>query len=382
MSSGEPLLWVWEVPGGSRYAGLRADKALFEALEAGEGQWNAPGAAESQVPLPDTEDTEDAEDLDSPEASAPAGALPTEVSRSQVQKWIDEGRVLINDRPAKSPSVKLQAGDRIRIEVPPPRALELIPEDRPLDILFQDEHLVVVNKPPGLTVHPSATQYTGTLVHALLHHIRDLSGIGGVLRPGIVHRIDKDTSGALVITKTDLAHQRLVETFSKHAIERRYWALVYGSPTSASPDRETKIESLIGRSPSDRKKMSMTVKEGKRAVTYYRRIEEYAQPKHKPFASLIEARLETGRTHQVRVHLTGSGHSLLGDPVYGTASENQPKWQALPREVQDAMRALPGQALHARVLGFKHPITGQELRFEAEPPESFRLLLETLKRYR
>jgi 23S rRNA pseudouridine1911/1915/1917 synthase len=253
-----------------------------------------------------------------------------------------------------------------------------VPEDRPLDILYQDEHLVVVNKPPGLTVHPSETQAEGTLVHILLHHVRDLSGIGGETRPGIVHRIDKNTSGALVITKTDVAHRGLADTFSRHEIERAYWALCFGSPAEPSG----RIESLIGRNPNDRKKMSMEVKEGRRAVTHWRRIEEYGRSGAKPFASLVEARLETGRTHQVRVHLTGLGHSLLGDPTYGTPSERAPKWLAVPFEIRTLVLRLPGQALHARVLGFAHPVTGEKLRFEAPVPPQFAAVQEALAKYR
>lgn len=349
MSSNE--FWSWVVP--EERAGDRADRAILSALEEGLGTWSGAAGAE--------EDDDDERVF----------------SRSQVQKWIDDGLVLLNGKSPRA-SVKLAPGDRIEARPPAPRSMTLTPEDRPLDILHEDEHLVVVNKPPGLTVHPSITQLEGTLVHALLFHIKDLSGIGGVLRPGIVHRIDKDTSGALVVTKTDAAHQKLVETFSKHAIERRYWAICYGSPRN---ERE-KIESLIGRSPTDRKRMSMQVKEGRKAVTHLTRLESYGEPSKSAFASLVEARLETGRTHQVRVHLAGLGHSLLGDPVYGTPTERHPKWLALPADIREAVRALPGQALHARVLGFEHPITGKALRFEAAPPPALQKLLDALARYR
>ena len=229
----------------------------------------------------------------------------------------------------------------------------------------------MVNKPPGLTVHPSSTQKEGTLVHALLHHIKDLSGIGGVLRPGIVHRLDKDTSGALVISKSDRAHVALVEKFSKHDMERVYWALCYGSFKQPS----LKIETLIGRNPKDRKRMSSDVKTGRKAITHLKRLENFGS-----YACWVQAQLETGRTHQVRVHLTGAGHSVLGDPVYGTPNSKSAKWLALPSEVREAVAQLPGQALHARVLGFEHPITKKRLRFEAEPPAEFRGVLEALKR--
>jgi len=338
--------WTWITDEGA--TGLRADKALLEALSTGQGTWSGE---------------------------------PRSCSRSQLQSLIEQGCVLAGDRAIKA-NTKLKAGDPIEIQFPAPKSLELVPEDRPLDILFQDEHLLVVNKPPGLTVHPSATQTEGTLVHALLHHIGDLSGIGGVLRPGIVHRIDKDTSGALVITKTDAAHQKLAEVFARHAIDRAYWALCYGSPDVPTQGKPVKIESLIGRHLTDRKKMSTNVKDGRKAITYYRKLEEYAQSRAKPFASWIEATLETGRTHQVRVHLAGLGHSILGDPVYGTPSERHTKWLAMPQDVREAVEQLPGQALHARLLGFEHPITGQKLRFEAEPPAEFAALLKALQQYR
>jgi len=208
-------------------------------------------------------------------------------------------------------------------------------------------------------------------VHALLFHIKDLSGIGGTLRPGIVHRLDKDTSGALVVTKSDVAHQALVETFSKHDIERVYWALCYGVPREPSG----RIESTIGRHPVNRQKMAMNVQGGRRAITHYKVLERFA----KDSASLIEARLETGRTHQVRLHLTSLGCSLLGDPVYGAPSTRQPKWRALPALARPLIEHLPGQALHARVLAFTHPVTGKLMRFEAEPPEAFKRVLAALR---
>lgn len=340
--------WTWAIPA-EHPTDERADRLILQAMQNSLGN-----------PEPD-----------------PAAELP-ECTRSQLQKWMDEGMVTADGQVLRASS-KLKPGQRVHIDFPPPKPSELVPENRPIEILYEDEHILVVNKPPGLTVHPSPTQMAGTLVHALLFHVHDLSGIGGVLRPGIVHRIDKDTSGALVVTKTDAAHHKLMEVFSKHQIERRYWALVYSAPKESG---EFRIESLIGRSPSDRIKMSMNVKTGRKAITHVRKIEEYATQKAKPFASWVEARLETGRTHQVRVHLTGTGHSLLGDPVYGIPSERHPKWLALPPEIRELVSQLPGQALHARVLGFDHPITGKPLRFEAEPPPTFRLLLEALQRYR
>jgi 23S rRNA pseudouridine1911/1915/1917 synthase len=345
------LIWIWLVD--ANYD--RADTAILSAI------------AQSSGSLESKADTE------------VAGEIPA-LTRSQLQRLMEEGRVTQGTAPLKANS-KLRGGMKVRIEFPPPRPTELVPENQPLDILFQDEHLVVVNKPPGLTVHPSSTQMEGTLVHVLLHHIQDLSGIGGVLRPGIVHRIDKNTSGALVITKNDLAHTRLAEIFAQHDIERAYWALCYGSPDSANSSAPIKIESLIGRSPNDRKKMSMKVTTGRKATSYYRKLTEFSLPNKKPFASWVEVTLETGRTHQVRVHLTGIGHSILGDPMYGTPTDTQHKWQALPLEVRNAVKILPGQALHARVLGFKHPITGEKLRFEAPAPPQFQNVLDALKNY-
>jgi 23S rRNA pseudouridine1911/1915/1917 synthase len=334
------VTWTWLVQSDSH---SRADRAILEALELARGS--------ASNPLPP-------------------------VTRNQLKRLLEEGNVTLQGTPLKASS-KLKPGNLIQIEFPPPQTSELIPEKRDLEILYEDEYLLVVNKPPGLTVHPSPTQMEGTLVHALLHHVQDLSGIGGILRPGIVHRIDKDTSGALVITKTDLAHARLAETFSHHEIERVYWAICYGAPEALEIPR--KIESLIGRNPHDRKKMSMKVKQGRKAVTYFKTLEKYSVSNRPAFASLLHVTLETGRTHQIRVHLTGIGHSLLGDPVYGTPTETQAKWLALPESVRSAVQQLPGQALHARILGFKHPITGQNLRFEAKPPEGFEELLIQLR---
>jgi len=338
----KPLSWTWQALASKMKPGERSDLVLLKAFQN-------------------------------------QGDLPP-LTRSQLQRLMDEGFVTMNGQPLKA-GKKIQAGATIEIQFPPPLPTELIPENRPLEILYEDEHLLVVNKPPGLTVHPSTTQMQGTLVHALLHHIQDLSGIGGVLRPGIVHRIDKNTSGALVITKNDKTHLKLSKIFSEHAIERAYWALCYGSPDVSASSRPTKIESLLGRSPTDRKKMSMSVKVGRPAISYYKKIKEFGHASKKPFASWLEVTLETGRTHQVRVHLTGLGNSILGDPVYGHPSQTQSKWQALPETVKAATLHLPGQALHARVLGFEHPITGKSLRFEAEPPAGFRDLLATLEQY-
>lgn len=339
-------LWTWVVDASA--AGARADKGIAEALESDGGEWDG-------------------------------DAVP--VSRSRLQKLMDDGRVLGDGIPL-SRSAKLVAGASIQLRLPEPVPLDLVPEDIPLDVLYEDSDLIVVNKPPGLTVHPSETQRTGTLVHALLHHVKDLSGIGGALRPGIVHRIDKDTSGALVVTKTNEAHLALAAVFAKHEIERAYSALVYGAPRwgNGTAD-EYRMESLIARNPQDRMRMTTEVKTGRRAVTRFRCLEKYGHAERAPFAAHVEARLETGRTHQVRVHLTALNHSILGDPLYGVPSSNQPKWKALPADIQECVKNLPGQALHARVLGFRHPTTGREMRFEAPFPPEFARLLDSLKKY-
>jgi 23S rRNA pseudouridine1911/1915/1917 synthase len=292
------------------------------------------------------------------------------VSRSQIQKLIDAGAITVSGKTIRTKD-KIPLGAEIQVKIPAPVALEALPENIPLQVLFEDAHLIVINKQPGLTVHPSETQKSGTLVNALLYHVKDLSGIGGTLRPGIVHRIDKETSGALVVTKSDQAHAGLSKLFATHTIERKYWALVYGAPNW---DASYKFTSTIDRSPNDRKKMAVNVEGGRLAVSHFKRLEAYAMPSKTPFAAMIEAKLETGRTHQVRAHLNHLHHSLLGDKVYGPPGENQPKWKALPKAVQDAVTALSGQALHARVLGFKHPVTGEDLHFENS--RNYGLILE------
>jgi 23S rRNA pseudouridine1911/1915/1917 synthase len=347
------IKWTWKIPADFQTP-ERADRVILHTLELKLGNWEPkPGASKETIRL----------------------------SRNQLHRLMEDGHVTSDGQPLK-PNTKLRPGNQVVVEIPQPKPLKLIPEEIALEILFEDEHIVVLNKPPGLTVHPSKTQSEGTLVHALLHYVKDLSGIGGVLRPGIVHRLDKDTSGAMVITKTDAAHKSLAETFSKHAIERHYWALCYGSPKSVEFKRETKIETLIGRNPNDRKKMSAQVKTGRKAVTWLKKLEEYAEQPNTPFASLLEARLETGRTHQVRVHLTSLGNSILGDPVYGVPSERAYKWLALPENVRDTLKDLPGQALHARVLGFDHPITAKHMRFEANPPAAFCKTIAMLRLYK
>jgi 23S rRNA pseudouridine1911/1915/1917 synthase len=288
-----------------------------------------------------------------------------QITRASVQKLIDEGLVTVDGTPQKA-SLKLKEGQRIAVHIPPPKAAEAVAEAIPLEILYEDEALVVVNKKAGMVVHPGAGTSGGTLVNALLAHCRDLSGIGGTLRPGIVHRIDKDTSGVLVVAKNDLAHQSLAQQFKDHTIKRVYLALVYGSPKGD----KGKIESLIGRHPVDRKRMSGKVTRGKQAVTHWRVIGRFGS------VSLMRLMLETGRTHQIRVHLSEANHPLVGDRVYGGSGRltgiTDPRLKTLIRE-------LDRQALHAKTLGFIHPLTGAYIEFDTELPEDMARIIEYLE---
>lgn len=287
------------------------------------------------------------------------------VTRSAAQRLIEEGRVTVNGKVEK-PSLKLKGGERMLVEIPPPAPAEPEGEDIPLAVLYEDSDLIVVNKPAGMVVHPAAGNMDGTLVNALLWRCKDLAGIGGEMRPGIVHRIDKDTSGVLVAAKNDAAHNALSLQFREHTIKRVYRALVFGSPKS---DRG-KIEQAIGRHPTDRKKMSGAARHGKRAVTHWRVIGRY------PGITFMELRLETGRTHQIRVHLSEAGHPLVGDAVYGgggrLANIHDPVLVKLVKE-------LGRQALHAKTLGFIHPATGQYMEFDTEIPEDMARIIAYLE---
>ena len=273
-------------------------------------------------------------------------------SRSFLQKQLKESNVTVGGKPVKA-SYKLGEDDEITVFVPDSQEPDIQAEDIPLDILYEDDQLLIVNKPKGMVVHPSAGHYSGTLVNALMFHCKDqLSGINGVLRPGIVHRIDMDTTGALAVCKTDLAHQSLAAQLKEHTITRRYRAIVHGN----LPMDEGRIEGTIGRHPTERKKMAVNVKNGKPAVTHYRVLERFGN------FTYIECRLETGRTHQIRVHMSSIGFPLLGDQVYG------PKKCPFP--------SLQGQTLHAMTLGFIHPKTGEYMEFSAPLPEYFDKLLK------
>ncbi len=275
-----------------------------------------------------------------------------DVSRSRIQQWIKAGHVLVNGQSAK-PAQVVHTGDQISINVPPPKPVELVPEARPLDILFEDPMMLVLNKPAGLVVHPAAGHDTGTLVHALLHHCKDLAGIGGELRPGIVHRLDKDTSGVMVVAKTEAAMQALSHAFKARTVKKCYWALAQGT---IEPPTDT-IETCIGRDPHHRQRMSARVTQGRPARTHYRTIERF------PTATLLEVEIETGRTHQIRVHLAYRGHPILGDQQYGKA-----------RRLADG-QPVPRQMLHALRLTIPHPNRPDPMEFEAPLPEDMRAVI-------
>ncbi len=291
------------------------------------------------------------------------------LSRGRLQTLIAQGALTRDGVALSSTSAKALPG-LYRLHVPAPMAAEPEPQDIALDVLFEDAHLIVVNKAAGMAAHPAPGSHSGTLVNALLHHCAgSLSGVGGVARPGIVHRLDKETSGVMVAAKSDLAHAGLSALFAAHDIERQYIALTRGGPGAP----HGVIQTQIGRSPHDRKKMAVLRSGGREAITRYR-VQKTFGPQEKPLASRIACRLETGRTHQIRVHLASKGAPCLGDPVYGSGPP--------AAVVRDAIAAagLSRQALHAAVLGFVHPVTGEALRFETEPPEDMRALEGLLAR--
>ena len=302
-----------------------------------------------------------------------------DMSRSRLQALIKGGCVTLADQKEAqnstiSPSHKVQPGEIYTVHIPEPEDAIPQAENIPLEIIYEDDHLIVVNKPAGLVVHPAPGSPTGTLVNALLHHCGDsLSGIGGVKRPGIVHRIDKETSGLLVMAKHDKAHTGLSQQFADHSITRLYSAICKGHPTPATG----RIEGNIGRHPVDRKKMAVVDTGGKWAATHYR-TQEYYQAGGHALAALIECQLETGRTHQVRVHMAHIGHALVGDPVYTRGKYPS----SLPADVRGILQGFTRQALHARVLGFIHPVTGKALKFESALPYDMKKVQNALTPYR
>jgi 23S rRNA pseudouridine1911/1915/1917 synthase len=338
--------------------------------------------ADPAAPHPEAGDEEEALDVrtvavgpeDAGRVDKVLADLLPEMSRARVQALIAQGRVSRDGSAVTDASAKAQAGD-YRLEIPPPAAAEPIPEAIPLKVLYEDPYLIVVEKPAGMAVHPAPGSEKGTLVNALLHHCgASLSGIGGVARPGIVHRIDKDTSGIVVAAKTDAAHQGLSALFAAHDIDRLYIALTRGAPRDAKGAAKGTIEGAIGRSSADRKKMALLKSGGRHAITHYA-VERVFGPKEKPLAARVACTLETGRTHQIRVHLASVGAPCLGDPAYGSG----PPAEKVRAAIAEA--GLRRQALHAAVLGFRHPITGEVLRFESPlPPDMAKLqaLLEAL----
>ncbi|MDE6519503.1 MAG: RluA family pseudouridine synthase [Ruminococcus sp.] len=276
-----------------------------------------------------------------------------ELTRSAVQKLIEENKVLVNNKPV-SKNYKLKSGDFITVEVPAPQPMDALPENIPLDIVYEDDDLLVVNKPKGMVVHPAHGNYNGTLVNALLYHCgNSLSGINGVIRPGIVHRIDKNTSGLLIVAKNDKSHLHLAEQIKEHSFMREYEAVASGY----FKDTEGIIDAPIGRHKTDRKKMCVTTENSRNAVTHYSVIRQYGGYAH------VKLRLETGRTHQIRVHLAYIGHAVLGDDVYGKS-----------------YKGIDGQCLHARKIGFIHPTTNKYIEFTSELPDYFISVLNKLEK--
>jgi 23S rRNA pseudouridine1911/1915/1917 synthase len=302
--------------------------------------------------------------------------LGADFSRSRVQALIRQGAVAVSGKPVSDPGRKLKSGETIEVSLPEPEPAEPLGEDIPLDILYEDDELIVVNKPAGLVVHPGAGNWTGTLVNALIHHCGDsLSGIGGVKRPGIVHRLDKDTSGVMVVAKTDRAHKALSEAFADHGLEsgleRAYIALVWGSPER----NFGKVAAPLGRA-ADRVRRAVVPKDrgdARHAVTHYAVLERFGGEKASALASLLECRLETGRTHQIRVHMAHIGHPVIGDQDYGQAFRT--KANRLPKPLRTMAKDFPRQALHAKLLAFSHPVRGEIMRFEAPMPADMAALV-------
>lgn len=277
-----------------------------------------------------------------------------DVSRSYVQKLIDDKMVTMNGNFVKA-KYKVKTGDEFEVVIPEAKEIDIVPENIPLDIIYEDDDILVVNKPKGMVVHPAPGHYTGTLVNAIMYHCKDnLSGINGVLRPGIVHRIDMNTTGSLLVCKSDKAHQIMADKFKVHDLTRKYHCIVHGN----IKENEGTINAPIGRHPVDRKKMSTKCKNGRNAITHFKVLERFGN------YTYVECQLETGRTHQIRVHMASIGHAVLGDDVYGPSK---------------CPFKLEGQTLHAKILGIEHPVTGEYMEFDAPLPEYFEKLLIKLR---
>lgn len=292
------------------------------------------------------------EEYDSVRADVFLSAIMEDVSRSRISRLISEGAVLLNGEPLKKSSIKVSEEDRITVFLPPDRVPDILPEDIPLEILYEDNDVIVVNKPRGMVVHPSNGHFNGTLVNALLFHCADLSGINGVFRPGIVHRIDMLTTGSVIACKNDRAHRSIAAALKEHSIKRLYRAIVHGNLKE-----DGTVDKPIGRSKNDRKKMGVDPS-GKRAVTHYRVLESFGD------YTYVECALETGRTHQIRVHMASIGHPVLGDELYGN---------------KKSRFKTEGQLLHAYILGFTQPVTGEYIEIIAPFPEDFTRILEILR---
>jgi 23S rRNA pseudouridine1911/1915/1917 synthase len=288
------------------------------------------------------------------------------LSRSHIKRLIEKGNVQVQGKKVKA-GMRLSENDFISLVLPDPEKLEAVGEPLPLEILHEDQHLIVINKPAGMVVHPAPGNFSGTLVNALLFHCLDLSGIGGVLRPGIVHRLDKDTSGVLVVAKNDTTHRALSEQFKKHTPKRKYIGIVFGQ----IPD-EGQIDANIGRHPAHRKKMSTHCKKGRQAKTLWKVIRRFLH------FDLAEFRLETGRTHQIRVHFSSLGHPILGDPLYGGRKGLS---SIEPPPLRKGLQNLHRQALHAATLGFVHPITGEYLTFSSPLPADLNEIIRLLEKF-
>lgn len=290
------------------------------------------------------------------------------ITRSYLQKLIKDGKITVNDKVVK-PSHQVKPGEQIVITFPPPRTYNLIPEDIPLNIIYEDESIIVLNKQAGIVMHPAYANLRGTLVNALLHYSENLSTLSGDYRPGLVHRLDKDTSGLIVVAKNDFVHARLAAQFSDRTILREYRALVWGR----FKQKSGRIESLINRSSKDRTRMIIS-KVGKSAITNYEVLDEY------PLISFLGVKLETGRTHQIRVHLAAKGHPVLGDQTYGGRNKQLIKLNQKDQQLGlELLHLMPRQGLHAKTLGFIHPETGQEMLFDSELPEDMRIVIDFLE---
>ena len=309
------------------------------------------------------------------------------LSRTRLMRLIADGHVSLNGQVATDPKTKVEEGDIVDIAVPEAEDSHIGPEDIALSVVFEDDDLIVIDKPAGMVVHPAPGSPSGTLVNALLAHCGDaLSGVGGMKRPGIVHRIDKDTSGLLVVAKSDRAHHGLAAQFEKHTVERYYKAVAYGVPdandprlrgikgVNFEPGNIMKITTQLARHKADRQKQAVLFHGGRHAVTRARIVESFGAP---AVASLVECWLETGRTHQIRVHLAHAGHAIVGDPTYG--GRRKLAQGAISEAAALAVKDFPRQALHAQVLGFVHPVTGETLRFEAEIPQDMADLIDNLR---